>query len=63
MTAELNIEQRVRADELLRFVVDAFRGCGMGDEDATLLADSLVVADLRGVHSQVSSVCRSTSRS
>jgi LDH2 family malate/lactate/ureidoglycolate dehydrogenase len=45
------MEQRVRADDLLGFVADAFRRCGMGDEDASLLADSLVVADLRGVHS------------
>ncbi|HZO26899.1 MAG TPA: Ldh family oxidoreductase, partial [Chloroflexota bacterium] len=47
----MNTERRVQADDLLGFVADAFRRCGMGDDDAALLADSLVVADLRGVHS------------
>lgn len=51
MTAELNTERRVRADDLLAFVAEAFRRCGMSDQDAALLADSLVAADLRGVHS------------
>lgn len=44
-------ERRVSAEGLLRVVTDAFTRCGMSDEDAALLADSLVAADLRGVHS------------
>ena len=51
MTAEPKTERRVRADDLLAFVVEAFRRCGMGADDAALLADTLVQADLRGVHS------------
>jgi LDH2 family malate/lactate/ureidoglycolate dehydrogenase len=51
MTADLHTEQRIRADDLLSFVAEAFRACGMSDDDASLLADSLVQADLRGVHS------------
>src|SRR3712207_632382 len=36
----------------LQALVEAiFAACGMGPDDARLLADTLVVADLRGVHS------------
>ncbi|HEX5415020.1 MAG TPA: Ldh family oxidoreductase, partial [Chloroflexota bacterium] len=42
---------RVGAEALLRVVEGIFRGRGMTDADARLLADSLVSADLRGVHS------------
>ena len=48
---ETEAERRVDAGELLAFVTSVFRRCGMGDEDADVLADSLVAADLRGVHS------------
>src|SRR5690242_3337751 len=44
-------ERRIPAPELRTFVVAVFRRCGMEEEDAALLADSLVTADLRGVHS------------
>ena len=43
--------QRFPAAELRSLVAAIFTRCGMGDEDAALLADSLVFADLRGVHS------------
>jgi LDH2 family malate/lactate/ureidoglycolate dehydrogenase len=39
------------AAELLRLVTAIFDHCGMNEQDAGLLADSLVDADLRGVHS------------
>jgi LDH2 family malate/lactate/ureidoglycolate dehydrogenase len=53
MTAypEAETDRRVRADELLAFGAEVFGRCGMGAGDARLLADSLVEADLRGVHS------------
>jgi len=51
MTTHLDLEQRVRADDLVLFVDKAFRRSGMERGDARLLADSLVAADLRGVHS------------
>ncbi len=44
-------ETRVPAAELLALVARVFRSCGMAEEDAALLADSLVRADLGGVHS------------
>ena len=44
-------EQRIRADELKSFVADLFVRCGMATKDADVVADSLVVADLSGVHS------------
>jgi len=44
-------EQRVNADELRRLVITIFERCEMNVSDAWLLADSLVFADLRGVHS------------
>src|SRR6516225_331397 len=42
---------RVSASRLNGVVRAAFARCGMPDEDAALLAESLVRADLRGVHS------------
>ncbi len=44
-------EQRI-PEKVLRPLVSAiFEHCGMSADDATLLADTLVVADLRGCHS------------
>ena len=42
---------RVPADALDALVAEVFRRCGMGEADAALLAESLVTADRRGVHS------------
>jgi LDH2 family malate/lactate/ureidoglycolate dehydrogenase len=47
----MNYEQRVSPDSLARAVQSIFERCGMPGENADLLADSLVFADLRGVHS------------
>ena len=44
-------EQRVTAEELLAIVRAVFECCGMSSQDADRLADSLVRADLGGVHS------------
>ena len=44
-------ERRVEASELLRLTTAVFAASGMGSADAELLADSLVDADLSGVHS------------
>ena len=44
-------ERRVSAGELLALVTAVFRHCGMAEADAGLLADTLVAADLNGVHS------------
>jgi len=44
-------DQRVMAGELTSTVTAIFAGCGMSSADATLLAESLVHADLRGIHS------------
>jgi LDH2 family malate/lactate/ureidoglycolate dehydrogenase len=44
-------EERVDAVTLLAATTAIFRRCGMDELDAALLADSLVAADLRGVHS------------
>ena len=46
-----NQDRRVAAKPLQRFVSEVFDHCGMSGEDAALLADTLVTADLRGVHS------------
>lgn len=48
---EGHAEQRVPAGELLALINDVFRHCGMAQNDAHLLAHSLVESDLRGVHS------------
>jgi LDH2 family malate/lactate/ureidoglycolate dehydrogenase len=50
-TMEADQETRVPADELTATVAGIFRICGMAGPDAALLADSLVAADLGGVHS------------
>lgn len=44
-------DRRVPFDVLQRAVSAIFTSCGMDQEDAWLLADSLAVADLRGIHS------------
>src|SRR3954468_21307673 len=44
-------EKRVAAGALRVLVTSIFRRCAMEEADAALLADSLVAADLRGVHS------------
>ncbi len=44
-------ERRVDADELRSLAARVFVMCGMSDDDAALLADTLVVADLGGTHS------------
>ncbi len=49
--SEFNDEIRVDAEELLKLVVAIFERCGMSQADAALLADSLVDADLGGIHS------------
>ena len=41
----------VRADDLQPMVTSIFQACGMTPDDAGLLSDTLVVADLRGCHS------------
>jgi LDH2 family malate/lactate/ureidoglycolate dehydrogenase len=45
------MEQRAPAEELLCLVGEILGSCGMGEDDAKLLADSLVEADLAGTHS------------
>lgn len=45
------MERRVRAEALAAFVQTLFERCGMNAEDAALLTDTLVEADLRGIHS------------
>ncbi len=44
-------EHRINAGQLQAWVTTIFLRCGMDQHDATLLADSLVFADLSGVHS------------
>jgi LDH2 family malate/lactate/ureidoglycolate dehydrogenase len=44
-------ERRVGAGELLALVTAVFQRCGMTEADAGLLGDTLVAADLNGVHS------------
>lgn len=44
-------ERRIEPDRLKRQVAGIFAGCGMRDVDASLLADSLVRADIRGIQS------------
>jgi LDH2 family malate/lactate/ureidoglycolate dehydrogenase len=44
-------EQRIDEAVLVRVVADIFSACGMASQDAWLVADSLVHADLRGIHS------------
>jgi LDH2 family malate/lactate/ureidoglycolate dehydrogenase len=51
MYQETESDRRINADALRSFVTDIFRRCGMSDADAALLADSLIEADLRGIHS------------
>ncbi|HMN30881.1 MAG TPA: Ldh family oxidoreductase [Caldilineaceae bacterium] len=51
MTTAQSTERRVNAEQLQGLVTAIFRHCQMNDEDAYLLAASLVFADLSGVHS------------
>ncbi len=44
-------EQRVDPNRLLQLVATIFTRCGMAQQDAEQLADSLVYADLSGIHS------------
>jgi LDH2 family malate/lactate/ureidoglycolate dehydrogenase len=44
-------ELHVQAEALLTTCREIFQACGMRREDASLLAETLVIADLRGVHS------------
>ncbi|MBK5294339.1 MAG: Ldh family oxidoreductase [Acidobacteriia bacterium] len=44
-------ERRIAPEALTRQVAAIFAGCGMSREDAGWMAESLVMADLRGVHS------------
>lgn len=48
---ESETDRRVAPDALLATVSAIFRACGMSDADSSLLAQTLVHADLRGVHS------------
>ena len=43
--------ERVAPEELQSLVDEIFESCGMSAEDAALLADSLVAADIAGIHS------------
>ena len=45
-------ERRIEASRLLRQVTAIFAACGMSDDCAAVLADSLVQADLRSIHSR-----------
>ena len=45
------MEQRVDAEKLVKLVAEIFERCALPHDQAALLADSLVFADLRGVHS------------
>jgi LDH2 family malate/lactate/ureidoglycolate dehydrogenase len=47
----IEAERRVTAEALIGLVRAIFQRCGMSDDDALVLADSLVQADLGGVHS------------
>ena len=51
MTGYQESERRVSADDLLELATAIFGRCGMSPDDARLLADTLVAADLGGVHS------------
>lgn len=44
-------EVRTSADELQRFAVSAFVAAGLSGDDARVVAESLVMSDLRGTHS------------
>lgn len=44
-------DRRIPADPLANWVGLVFVGCGMSTDDATLLAQSLIDSDLRGIHS------------
>src|SRR5689334_4319023 len=41
----------IGAEALTAIVTDIFLACGMSSDDASLLAGTLVLSDLRGIHS------------
>jgi len=45
-------ERRIGVGSLSALVGAIFERCGLSPDDAALLAETLVVADLRGVHSE-----------
>lgn len=51
MAESVDSGRRVAAEELLALVTAVFLSCGMKSDDAALLADTLVHADLSGIHS------------
>jgi L-2-hydroxycarboxylate dehydrogenase (NAD+) len=48
---EIEGERRISKEALQNFIFVIFQRCGMSSEDAGLLTDTLVMADLRGCHS------------
>jgi LDH2 family malate/lactate/ureidoglycolate dehydrogenase len=48
---EIKGERRISKKTLQNFIFVIFQRCGMSSEDASLLTDTLVMADLRGCHS------------
>jgi LDH2 family malate/lactate/ureidoglycolate dehydrogenase len=48
---EIEGERRISKETLQNFISVIFQRCGMSSEDASLLTDTLVMADLRGCHS------------
>jgi LDH2 family malate/lactate/ureidoglycolate dehydrogenase len=48
---EIEGERRISMETLQNFISVIFQRCGMSSEDASLLTDTLVMADLRGCHS------------
>jgi LDH2 family malate/lactate/ureidoglycolate dehydrogenase len=48
---ESETDLRVSPGRLSRVVYAIFLRCGMSNDDATLLTESLIHADLRGIHS------------
>ena len=44
-------ERRIEASRLVRQVTAIFAACRIADDDAVVLADPLVQADVRGIHS------------
>lgn len=64
MVQETDSDIRVPQPELLEAVTSIFIATGMSEMDADILADSLVLAELEGVHSlrSVSGICVTASR-
>ena len=49
--SQMNQEERIAPSALLESVQSIMQRCGMSSDDAFRLADSLVFADMRGIHS------------